>query len=145
MKGDTRGDAYREHIKNKTVAVSFVTVGELHYWALRRNWSVKRVAALEARLKNVVIIPFDLEVCKAYAAIKNEAKTKSGNDRVIASNDLWIAACARRHGIPVISNNRRHFESVPGITLISEAPILKQPSQPGLFKEPSGASEPSSS
>jgi len=28
---DTRGDAYRPHVKGKTVAVSFITVGELYH------------------------------------------------------------------------------------------------------------------
>jgi tRNA(fMet)-specific endonuclease VapC len=144
--GDTRGEAYRNHVQDKTVAVSFVTVGELHYWSLRRKWSPKRIAELEARFRNVVIIPFDIDVCKAYAAIKNEAKTDSGSDRVIPSNDLWIAACARRHGIPVVSNNRKHFQDVPGITLISEAPTPPAPpSQPRLFKDISAPPDPSPS
>jgi hypothetical protein len=26
----------------------------------------------------------------------------------------------------LISNNRRHFEGIPGLTLISEAPLLKK-------------------
>ena len=55
---------------------------------------------------------------------------------VTSSNDLWIAACARRHGIPIVSNNRKHFEGIPGITLISEAPSPPAPpSQPELFKD----------
>ena len=41
---------------------------------------------------------------------------------VIADNDLWIAAFALRHSIPLVSNNRRHFQRVPGLTLICEAP-----------------------
>jgi predicted nucleic acid-binding protein len=40
----------------------------------------------------------------------------------MADNDLWIAATAIRYSIPLLSNNRRHFEEVPGLVLISEAP-----------------------
>jgi tRNA(fMet)-specific endonuclease VapC len=78
------------------------------------------VAVLEARLAAVVVIPYDIEVCRTYAKLKNEAKTATGTDRVVGANDLWIAACAIRHGLPLVSNNRKHFEGLPGIRLISQ-------------------------
>jgi hypothetical protein len=46
---------------------------------------------------------------------------------VVAANDLWIASCAIRHAIPLISNNRKHFEKIPGLTLISETPAKTAP------------------
>jgi len=46
MRNDSRGNAYKRHIKNKTVSVSFVTVGELYYGAEKRNWSPKNRQAL---------------------------------------------------------------------------------------------------
>ena len=33
-----------------------------------------------------------------------------------------IAALAVRHSVPLVSNNRTHFQRVPGLVLISEAP-----------------------
>jgi predicted nucleic acid-binding protein len=54
---DTRGDAYRPHVKGKTVAVSFVTVGELFYGAEKRKWSAKTLSHLQEKLKAVVIVP----------------------------------------------------------------------------------------
>lgn len=67
-----------------------------------------------------VVIPYDIEICRSYARLKNGIKTASGSDRVIGANDLWIAACAVRHGLPLISNNRKHFEAIPELILISE-------------------------
>ena len=46
--------------------------------------------------------------------------------RLVADNDLWIAASAVRHSIPRISNNRAHFDGIPGLVLISEAPVIKE-------------------
>ena len=62
--GDARGNPYRQHVQGKTVAVSFVTVGELYYGAVKRNWSPKTVASLEQRLRATIIVPYDVEVCK---------------------------------------------------------------------------------
>ncbi len=118
---DRRADFYRPHVQNKILSVSFVTVGELYCGAVKKLWGVERLAVLEARLAAVVVIPYDIEVCKAYAKLKNEAKTATGTDRAVGANDLWIAACAiRHHGLPLISNNRKHFERLPGLQLISQ-------------------------
>lgn len=126
LKGDSRADAYRRHLRGRTPAISFVTVGELYVWAQKRGWGATRITELERRLRAVVIVPFDLEVCRAYAGLSN-LKLPDGTARTIAANDRWIAACAIRHGVPLLSNNRRHFEDLPGLTLICEAPAVRVP------------------
>ncbi len=71
---DKRAEIYKKHVQNKTLAISFVTVGELHYGALKKKWGSRRLAVLNARMKAVVVIPYDIEICREYARIKNEAK-----------------------------------------------------------------------
>lgn len=83
------------------------------------------------RLKAVVVVPSDHEVCKEYGKLK--AKLREAGI-VVADNDLWIAACALRHSIPLISNNRKHFEKIPGLQLISLAPEKAAPKAKGLFE-----------
>jgi hypothetical protein len=39
----------------------------------------------------------------------------------------WIEASAIRHSIPLVSNNRKHFERIPGLKLISESPSKTAP------------------
>lgn len=120
---DTRGDAYRPHVKGKTVAISFVTVGELYYGAEKRKWSGKTLSYLQEKLKAVVVVPYDEELCRTYARIRNSLPAGV----VVAANDLWIAASAVRHSIPLITNNRKHFERIPGLTIISESPAKTAP------------------
>lgn len=115
---DTRGALYRPHVKDKTVAVSFITVGELYYGAEKKGWSAKSRKNLAERLKAVVIVPYDEELCRTFGKVR--ASLPPGV--VISTNDLWIASCAIRHSIPLISNNRKHFEKIPTLTLISETP-----------------------
>ena len=138
MKNDTRGNAYRQHVKNKTVAISFVTVGELYYWAEKRNWSAKNRRALEDRIKAVVVVPYDAQLCRAYGKLR--VSLAAGVN--VAGNDLWIAACSIRHGIPLITNNRKHFEQIPNLNLISEsASKVKAALQSGdLFNPDKGPS-----
>jgi len=121
-RNDTRAELYRPHVQHKTLAVSFVTVGELYYWAERRKWGPARLEFLEERIAAVIIVPYDFEVCRTYARIKGGLRTPSGSHRLTGDNDLWIAACAVRHGLALITHNRRHFEGIPGLAIVSEAP-----------------------
>ena len=120
-RGDPRAVLYRPHIQGRTVAVSFVTVGELYYWAERRKWGPEKIRFLEERVRAATVVPYDLDICRAYAKLKSGLKTPSGSHRLIGDNDLWIAACAVRHGMPLITHNRRHFEGMPGLNIFSEA------------------------
>jgi tRNA(fMet)-specific endonuclease VapC len=140
MKKDTRGDAYRPHVKGKAVAVSFITVGELYFWAEKRKWSAKNRQNLEERLKAVVIVPYDAELCRTFGRVK--ASLLKGI--TVGTNDLWIAACAVRHAIPLVTNNRKDFEKIPGLKIISETPAKTTPvPTPGeLFKPPSPVEPP---
>ncbi len=120
---DARGDAYRPHVKGKTVAVSFVTVGELFYGAEKRKWGAKTLSYLQEKLKAVVVVPYDEELCRTYG--RTRASLPVGV--VVAANDLWIAASAIRHSIPLVTNNRKHFERIPSLKLISESPSKTAP------------------
>ncbi len=44
LKGDTRAQAYRSHLQDKVLALSFMTVAELYRWAYERQWGPVRQA-----------------------------------------------------------------------------------------------------
>jgi predicted nucleic acid-binding protein len=60
-----------------------------------------------------VVIPLDAEVCRVYA----RARAALPAGVTVAPNDLWIAACALRHAMPLLTNHRRHFEQIGGLDL----------------------------
>lgn len=130
--GDTRAVLYRPHVEGKLVAVSFVTVGEILFGAYKSKWEKPKLEQIKARLRSVTIVPYDWAVCETYGDLKVRLQQAG---KPIGDNDLWIAACAVRHSIPLISNNRSHFEGVPGLVLICEAPVIAQiESQKNMFK-----------
>lgn len=108
---------YRPYVVGKTVAVSFITVGELLFGAKRRNWGPLKISDLQVRLRNAVILPYDLALCEAYGSLK---ALMYDSGRALTDNDLWIAASALRHSVPLVSNNRAHFEGIPGLVLKTE-------------------------
>jgi predicted nucleic acid-binding protein len=119
---DSRAELYRPHVEGKSVAISFVTVGELYVLAERNKWGSARMLDLDSHLASLTVVPYDFEICRAYARLKTAHRTSMGSARVIDANDLWIAACAVRHGIPLLTHNRRHFEGITGLKIITEAP-----------------------
>jgi len=132
LKGDTRAALYNKHLQGKLVALSFVTVGELQFWANKRKWGARRVADLATRLRSTVIVPYDLAICETYGRLKAELQTIA---KSVADNDLWIAACAVRHSIPLVTNNRKHFQFIPDLVLISEAPVAAEIKSQADFHE----------
>jgi predicted nucleic acid-binding protein len=105
MKGHTLASQSDKHTKGKKLALSFVTVGELLTWYKIRGWGPTKIAELERRIGLTGVIPYDLTVCETYADLKAKL-LKAG--KPVGDNDLWIAATAIRHSIPLISHNRKH-------------------------------------
>jgi tRNA(fMet)-specific endonuclease VapC len=101
-------------------------VGEQYAGYLKRirkgEWDQSHLQKLETRLQLVVIIPYDVEICKTFGRLKATMRNPDGTDRVVPTNDLWIAACAVRHSLTLVTNNLKHFDNIPGLTIISEAP-----------------------
>ena len=118
FKGDTRAEAYREHLQGKTLAISFMTVAELYQWAYVRDWGGRKLAQLEERLRSYVIVAYDNELCKQWAKICVERQRLG---RPISVQDAWIAATALRHGSPVVTHNGEDFADIAELMVISEA------------------------
>lgn len=117
MRGGPEAKAYAPHLKGKLIAISFITVGELYSWAEKNNWGEKRRLQLETTLKNYVVIPYDHEIAKQYGKVLAERERLG---RPISFNDAWIAACAIRHKTPFVTHNRKDFESISGLQIITE-------------------------
>jgi tRNA(fMet)-specific endonuclease VapC len=47
------------------------------------------------------------------------ARVLKGKGQHVGDNDIWIAATALVFGLPLVSNNARHFGRVPGLKLLA--------------------------
>ena len=112
MRGDTLAETYAPHVQGKLLAIAFITVGEMYFGAENKNWGEKKRKELETTLRNFVVIPYDHEIARCYGRLMAERKR---NGQPIAPNDAWIAACAVRHTVPLVTHNVKDFV---GITLL---------------------------
>lgn len=118
MRGQAEALAYAKHIEGNLVAISFISVGELFYGAEKARWGEQRRLKLETTLRNFIVIPYDYEIAKTYARVLAECDRKG---RPMSFGDAWIAACAVRHSVPLITHNAKDFQSVSGLKVITEA------------------------
>lgn len=117
--GHSLAGTYRPHLEGNVLALSFATVGELHYTARRAKSRARAAAYWREHLRHYTVLFPDLETCEIWARITAECMERG---RPRQDNDLWIAATAFRHEMPLVSHNRRDFADITGLTLISEAP-----------------------
>lgn len=119
VKRDPLGAAYLPHLAGYRGLISFITHGELVRWTVQERWRAGRVAALEAYLAGFAVVHTDDALCRGWGRlVGNQANV----GRVPSMADSWIAATALALGAPLVTHNRRHFEAIPGLTVISEAP-----------------------
>lgn len=117
MKGSGIARLYAQHLNGKLLSISFITVGEMYYGAEKANWGEQKRLSLETTLRNFVVIPYDYEIARCYGQIFRE-REKAG--RKIQSNDAWIAACALRHGVRLVTHNVKDFDGITNLQVISE-------------------------
>ena len=115
FKSDSRGALYDKHLAGRRVHLCFATVAELYRWTVIHQWGRRRIDDLLASLGNCIILPYDERLAWEWARVM------SIKGHPMNMGDAWIAAAALRHGLPLVTHNRKDFEHVPGLTVISEA------------------------
>jgi predicted nucleic acid-binding protein len=100
-------------------AVSAVTLAELHVGVLAAvdvDTRARRLATLEA-VADVEVLAIDEVVAASWARLRVHL---ADADRRLNVNDLWIAATALAHGIPVVTQDDdfNPVEGVGGLTVI---------------------------
>jgi predicted nucleic acid-binding protein len=96
------------------IALPVIALGEYRY-GIRQS---RHRAQYERWLNDVIatcrVLSVDEGTTAVYADIRSELK-RAG--RPIPGNDLWIAALARQHSLPVLSRDQ-HFDAVRGLKRI---------------------------
>ena len=87
-----------------TVAISVITMGELHAGVL----AARDTAARSQRMRTLDVVsdmyalPIDLRVAQVWAELRVRV---AESERRANVNDMWIAATAITHGISVVSQD----------------------------------------
>jgi tRNA(fMet)-specific endonuclease VapC len=86
---------------------SIIVVGELFFAADNSSKRDANMLKFREALSCIEVISIDDAVCISYAEIKLELKRKG---KPVPDNDIWIAACACVHSLPVATFDHHFFE-----------------------------------
>jgi predicted nucleic acid-binding protein len=89
----------------------FICLGEYRMGILGSTKPAKLLLMLERLCSSWQTLHSDQETTTHYAEIAHLLKTIG---RPIPTNDLWIAALAHQHAMPILSRDR-HFDFIPDI------------------------------
>ena len=95
--------------------VPVIVLGEYRFGIAtsRRRREYERWLARGGSFWNV--LPLVEETATHYALIRRQLKSTGAP---LPANDVWIAALARQHDLPVLTRDV-HFDAVPGLTRLS--------------------------
>jgi predicted nucleic acid-binding protein len=97
----------KSRLAGETLAITFVTLGELVKWTRLRSWGPQRLAGLDRWMQHAAVLPYDPDVAIAWGDLQARAQLR-GRPRPV--NDTWIAACCLVHQIPLATFNLKDFE-----------------------------------
>lgn len=93
-------------LAGKTLAVTFVSIGELTMWSVVRSWGATRRAAVDRFLARTVVLPYSERVATTWGELQGHAHNR-GRRRPV--NDTWIAACCLARDLPLATLNTKDF------------------------------------
>jgi len=100
--------------KYSEIFIPSIAVGELYFGAYRSSNSPKHIKQINQFLENCIVISVDYETADYYEKIKTALKAKG---RPIPENDIWIAAIAVQHNLPLFTADQ-HFKEIDVLTLV---------------------------
>ena len=69
---------------------------------------------VDPKLRRYAILEVDEPIAWRASRV---ARALTGTGLHIGDNDIWLAATALEFGLPLVSNNKKHFARVPGLDL----------------------------
>lgn len=122
----TRGKAqaarYGPLVAGKRIVLSFATVAELWLGAETLGYNEASRRRLEGSIGETTVVTPNNELTHAWAQLTAEARrTGHALGQPSQVHDAWIAATARMHGLPLVTDDQ-HFDELPGLRILRPSP-----------------------
>jgi predicted nucleic acid-binding protein len=116
LEREMRGGAGQAHIflhehASERACISWTVAGEF-----AEGFGDIADPACSAMLARFFVLPMDEQTAGQYARV---TRTLRKQNRLIGANELWIAAAAIAHDVPLVTNNAVHFNRIPGLSVMT--------------------------
>lgn len=93
---------YQSHLDNILISISFQTVAEIRYGAVKDDWGNRRRQELEQFLESFSVVEYISALADKWAIIMDEARQVG---RRLEAGDAWIAATALLLDVPLLAHD----------------------------------------
>jgi tRNA(fMet)-specific endonuclease VapC len=105
-----------EEIEENGLAISIISLAEVYEGIYYSKDPEGNEKALLDFLQDVTVISIDGEISRLFG--KEHGRLRAVG-KMASDFDLMIGITARRYGLTLLTNNRRHFENIDGLRLES--------------------------
>ena len=105
-----------EELTDAGIGISIISTAELYQGVFYSNEPLANEALLLEFISGYDVIQVDDEICRIFARERGRLKAAG---TPVSDLDLLIGCTALRHGLTLLSNNRRHFKRLQGLNIIS--------------------------
>jgi tRNA(fMet)-specific endonuclease VapC len=116
FRGRSDVDAKLEELSVEGLNVSIVSLAELHEGIYSATDPANAQAILDRFMRGVQVLNLDEEVSRIFGRERGRLRRLH---RTVGDLDLLIGATAIRHDLTLLTNNRRHFELLEKLRIIS--------------------------
>jgi predicted nucleic acid-binding protein len=120
LRGADHATSIYDHLVDRGASISAMTYGELWEGIVHSPRRPKLNEALQALLTPMAILPTDIPTAMHYGEICSILRRRGA---MISAPDILIASTAIRHQLTLVSRNHRHFNRVPGLSLVLPSEI----------------------
>ena len=105
-----------ESLEKGGLAASVVSVAELYEGIYYSTNSANNEKALNDFLSGISTLGVEDEVCKVFGKERGRLRQEK---KMIGDFDLLIASTCLHHRLTLLTNNRKHYEMVDGLKILS--------------------------
>jgi tRNA(fMet)-specific endonuclease VapC len=98
------------------IALSVISLAELYEGVFYSRDPHKSEEALQDFLRGIELVGIDDEITRVFGRERGRLRAAG---KTVGDFDLLIGATALRHGLTVLTNNRRHFELIEKLQVVS--------------------------
>lgn len=113
-------DFFRKSDKSKSVLVKLLQDGvtfcisSITEFEIYTGATSEQIPFWESLLAKIEVLPFDQTSARIAVEINSDLKKRK---KQIAIPDLFIAAIAKAHNLPVVTLNRKHFQRIEDLVV----------------------------
>jgi tRNA(fMet)-specific endonuclease VapC len=98
------------------IALSVISLAELYEGVFYSRDPQNSEEALQDFLRGIELVGIDDEITRVFGRERGRLRAAG---KTVGDFDLLLGATALRHGLTVLTNNRRHFELIETLQVVS--------------------------